>query len=29
MIFPEDLNREQSIAERNPEQPTVTFDWVN
>lgn len=29
MIFPEDLNREQSIDERNPEQPAVSFDWVN
>jgi hypothetical protein len=29
MIFPEDLNREQSIDERNPEQPAVSFAWVN
>jgi len=29
MIFPEDLNREQSIDERNTEQPAVTFDRVN
>jgi integrase len=29
MIFSEDLNRGQSIDERNPEQPAVTFDWVN
>jgi len=29
MILPEDFNREQSIDERNTEQPAVTFDWVN
>jgi hypothetical protein len=29
MIFPEDLNREQSIGERDPEHSGATFEWVN
>jgi hypothetical protein len=29
MIFPEDLNWEQSIAELDPAQSTVTFEWIN
>ena len=29
MIFPEDLNREPSIGEGDPEQSGLTFEWVN
>jgi site-specific recombinase XerD len=29
MIFPEDLNREQSIGEQEPEQSGITFESVN
>jgi hypothetical protein len=29
MIFLEDLNRERSIGERDPDQSGVTFEWVN
>jgi hypothetical protein len=29
MIFPEDLNRGQSIGEPKSEQSNVEFDWVN
>jgi len=29
MIFPEDLNRGQSIGEPKSEQSNAEFDWVN
>ena len=29
MIFPEDLNWEQSIGECDPEHSGATFEWVN
>ena len=29
MIFPEDLKRDQSIAEYDSEHSNVSFDWIN
>jgi hypothetical protein len=29
MIFPEDLNRDQPITDRDSEPSNVAFDWIN